>query len=120
MIDRDRLGGLLGALALLGHALPALWFAKVLLSLPMEGGGLVLGPFVGLPVLGFALMGVALAVFLVVNPAAMRYQAIAALVVAATFDLFAVTVGAPIALLGAALSIASVCLLFRVHGLRLY
>lgn len=49
--DWRRLGVLLGVLALGTLACWAFWAAKGFLSLPMEAGGLVFGPFVGLPLL---------------------------------------------------------------------
>lgn len=42
MSDVTRYGPAVGALALAGHVVPAASYAKLMLGLPMEGGGLLL------------------------------------------------------------------------------
>lgn len=78
-----------GAGILAVNGVLALRFGLLLLRLPMEAGGLLLGPFVGLPLVGFGLAAGALAVGLVAMPDRVWSQAAAALVVALAFDAFA-------------------------------
>ena len=56
--DREKLGQITGSVSLAGHAAAAFWAAWQILSLPMEAGGLVLGPIIGLPLvtLGMVLL----------------------------------------------------------------
>lgn len=62
--DWHRLGVLLGVPYLALHALAAFWAAKLFLSLPMEAGGLFLGPVIGLPMAFAGMMLVVAAVML--------------------------------------------------------
>lgn len=54
-VTRAGLGVALGCLTLVGHALAIGAAAVMFLRLPMEAGGLVLGPMLGLPLLAIAL-----------------------------------------------------------------
>lgn len=56
--DRERLAEIVGAVSLAGHAVPAALLAKMMLGLPMEAGGLILGPMLGFPAL-FGSIGLA-------------------------------------------------------------
>ena len=62
--DRERLAEITGLVSLLGHAVPAALLAKAFLGLPMEAGGLFLGPLLGFPAAFGALLLVAGAVLL--------------------------------------------------------
>ena len=110
----------LAVVVLVGHALVAFRFARVFLGLPMEAGGLVLGPMLGLPLAAFAFVVLAVAVVLVVNRDVAWTQAVAALAVAAFFDAFLAMAGMPLLFLSAAAAITAACLLVPWRGLRLY
>jgi len=84
--DWRRLGILLGVPFLVAHALAAFWGAKTVLMLPMEAGGLLLGPMIGVPLLGIGMAFLAAAVNLVVGRE--PYYVIAGAFVALVFDGF--------------------------------
>jgi len=91
-VDRlARAGAGLGCLTLLGHAFSLGAQALDLLRLPMEAGGLFLGPFVGLPLLVLALYLAAAGIALPLGTA--RVQAATAVMLTATADVFALLSG---------------------------
>lgn len=116
--DRERLGQLLGAPVLAGHAVLAGYWAKGLLSLPMEAGGLFLGPVVGFPLASASLMLlVGAGLFLTGR---VRLQGVACLVACLAFDVLAAMSGYggawPVAgAVLAALSLTSLATLVQVR-----
>lgn len=89
--DRERLGQILGAVSLAGHALPAFVFAQRALSIPMEAGGLVIGPILGLPLL---VVGVIFVIGAIVLPTGRTpFMPFAALALTVLVDLVLLTRG---------------------------
>lgn len=84
--DFRRLSVLLGVPFLALHALAAFWGAKTLLMLPMEAGGLLFGPMIGVPLLGIGMGFAAAAVHLVMDSE--PYYVLAGAFVALVFDGF--------------------------------
>ncbi len=117
---RDRAGVGLAVVVLAGHAFVAFRIAHTFLGLPMEAGGLFLGPVIGLPLAGFAFVALALAVMLLVKRDAAWTQAVAALAVSAFFDAFLGMAGMPLLFLSAAAALTAAGLLVPWRGLRLY
>lgn len=105
--DRERLGQLVGAVSLGAHALPAFAYAAKALSLPMEAGGLVLGPLLGLPL---AVVGAVMVIGAIVLPTGRTpFFPFAALALTVLVDTVLLLNGAglPWTLAGAALSAVS-------------
>lgn len=84
--DFRRLSLVIGVPFLALHALAAFWGAKTMLMLPIEAGGLLFGPMIGLPLLGIGLAFAAAAVHLVMDSE--PYYVIAGAIVALAFDGF--------------------------------
>lgn len=105
--ERRRIAVVLGVPSLLGHGVVALLAAKLFLGLPMEAGGLFLGPVLGMPLAGFGLTALLCAVLMPWRPASA--QVAGSLIVALCFDGFALMVGAapPWPAIGLALTLGS-------------
>lgn len=86
MRSRPEIGVLLGVLALVAHGLAALRFAKLYLGLPMEAGGLFLGPLLGMPLLVYGVLAIGVAVVLLVSYDAARWPALQVLLVTFLLD----------------------------------
>lgn len=112
-MNASRLGAVLGAVALLGHAVPAALYANKVLSLPIEAGGMFFGPFIGLPALCYAVATAAGAVMLLVAPDVTRGPATQVLLVTVFLDVVLAMGGTWNArlVLGALLAFAALVLL---------
>lgn len=117
--ERRRVAVILGVPPLLGHGVVALYYAKIVLGLPIEGGGLVLGPMVGFPVGMFGVVALSGAVLMAWQPTAQ--PVVGSLVVALCFDAFALMLGVatPWALAGLLLSLGSLGFLVTTLNLGL-